>query len=382
MSQARNLEEQADQAAAAGHVAAARALLEQAVEAGAATSGQWTKLSAMRRASGDLSGAMTALDQSLALSPLDFSALLGRAFVLETMGDPAAGQAFGNALAQAPVVGQLSDELKPAVARARARWSAHQDRLEQQLGAAMPAALSSFETGQIRRLITNRSRRTRHYHQEPTDFHYPGMPEIEFHDRALFPALDALEAQWEAIRAEFEAVVAANAAEIVPYTQYPDRVPLRQWRELNNSPKWSAIHLLQNGRRIDANTRHCPVTMAAIAKLPQPHIAGGSPNAMFSLLAPHTRIPAHTGVANTRLVCHLPLIVPPHCGFRVGDSRREWQPGKAFVFDDTIEHEAWNDSAQLRVVLIVDLWPPTLSDVERRALADVIAAVGLSFSGI
>ena len=115
--------------------------------------------------------------------------------------------------------------------------------------------------------------------------------------------------------------------------------------------------------------------------LPQPQVAGASPNAMFSLLAPRTRIPPHTGVANTRLVCHLPLIVPARCGFRVGGTTREWKVGEAFVFDDTIEHEAWNDSDELRVVLIVDLWPPALSESERHAVASIISAAGVAFGG-
>ena len=86
---------------------------------------------------------------------------------------------------------------------------------------------------------------------------------------------------------------------------------------------------------------------------------------MFSLLKPQTRIPPHTGVSNARLVTHLPLIVPPACGFRVGNSIREWVPGKAWVFDDTIEHEAWNESDKLRVVLIFDIWHPHLTPAER-----------------
>jgi aspartyl/asparaginyl beta-hydroxylase (cupin superfamily) len=86
---------------------------------------------------------------------------------------------------------------------------------------------------------------------------------------------------------------------------------------------------------------------------------------MFSLLKPKTRIPPHCGVSNARLVAHLPLIVPPGCGFRVGNDTREWVPGKAWVFDDTVEHEAWNDSAQLRVILMFDIWHPQLSGAER-----------------
>lgn len=377
-----SLEQQADRAAGAGDFAGARASLEQAVARDGANAALWAKLSAMRKASGDAQGALAALDRALAINPLDFSVLLSRALILERLNDPQAAVEFGNALAQAPADDDAPPPMRGAIAHARAVWSAYQARTEAHLSRAIPAGIGSFERAAIERFIANKTRRARHFHQDPCVFHYPGLPEIEFHDRALFPELDALEQQTDAIRAEFEALIAAEAAEMVPYIQYPERVPLRQWAELNQNRDWTAIHLLQNGARVEANARHCPKTMAAIAPLPQPHVPGASPNAMFSLLAPRTRIPPHTGVANTRLVCHLPLIVPDGCGFRVGDSKREWRPGEAFVFDDTIEHEAWNDSDELRVVLICDLWPPALSPTARDAVAAVIAAVGVSFKGV
>ena len=105
--------------------------------------------------------------------------------------------------------------------------------------------------------------------------------------------------------------------------------------------------------------------MQALAGAPQPDQPGRTPTAMFSLLKPKTRIPPHCGVSNVRLVTHLPLIVPPDCGFRVGNDIREWVPGQAWVFDDTIEHEAWNDSDQLRVILMFDIWHPQLTSAER-----------------
>ena len=117
-----------------------------------------------------------------------------------------------------------------------------------------------------------------------------------------------------------------------------------------------------------------PPNHAVLAELGQPVIAGASPTAMFSLLAPHTSIPPHNGVNNTRLLCHLPLIVPEGCWFRVGADTRPWREGEAIVFDDTIEHEASNPSDLLRVVLIFDLWHPDLSDVERRAIAAMVGA--------
>jgi hypothetical protein len=227
------------------------------------------------------------------------------------------------------------------------------------------------------RFRSNILRRTRTYHSEPTDFHYPGLREREFHERQDFPWLERLEAATKAITGDFERVMAAERAELVPYIEYPEDVPLRQWAELNRNPAWTAIHLVRNGVTVEANARHCPATMALLPELGQPAIPGRGPNAMFSLLAPAAHIPPHTGVANTRLVCHLPLIVPPGCWFRVGAETREWKVGEAWVFDDTIEHEALNPSDQLRVILIVDTWHFDLSLAERDAVAAVMAAIDL-----
>ena len=155
-----------------------------------------------------------------------------------------------------------------------------------------------------------------------------------------------------------------------------------QWRALNRNPDWTAIHLFRHGERVEANARHCPRTLALLEKLPQPEIAGASPNAMFSLLAPRTEIPPHVGVSNSRLVCHLPLIVPDGCWFRVGGETRSWKAGEAFVFDDTIEHEAMNPSDELRVVFIFDVWHPDLSAVEREAVAALISATSVSGEGM
>jgi aspartyl/asparaginyl beta-hydroxylase (cupin superfamily) len=86
---------------------------------------------------------------------------------------------------------------------------------------------------------------------------------------------------------------------------------------------------------------------------------------MFSALAPKSRIPPHNGETNARVVAHLPLIVPDGCLYRVGFEQRTWHVGETLIFDDTIEHEARNDSDELRVVLIFDLWNPLLTLEER-----------------
>ena len=374
-------EQEADRAAARGDFATARSLLEEVARSSPANPELWLKLSALRRASGDIRGALTAIERTLAITPLDFTALLQRALLLEQLDDPRAPEVFGHALAQLPAGAEVPAGMRPLLDHARERWAQHSATVEKRLVTAIPDGLPLEVRKRAERLASNNARRKRHFHQEPTDFHYPGVPEIEFHDRANFPQLELLEAATDAIRDEFTALMAAEAAEMVPYIQYPDHVPLAQWKELNNNREWTAVHLLKSGEQVETNARHCPNTLEVLAKMDQPEIRGGSPNAMFSLLAPKTRIPPHTGVANTRLVCHLPLIVPPNCGFRVGATTREWRVGEGFVFDDTIEHEAWNDSDELRVVFIFDLWQPSFSPDERRAVTAVVEAAGISFAG-
>ncbi len=379
MASGRELE--ADRAAQVGNYKLARSLLEEEAGSNGSSLSVWVKLSALRKGAGDLSGALVAAERSLAIAPLDFTSLLQRAVLLDQLGDARSGEAFGQALSQAPQAADVPPPMRDALAHARVRWDQHSIAIEQRLKGTIPSTLDDEARSRAERFASNRARRTRHFHQEPTEFHYPGVPEIEFHDASKFPRLARLEAATEAISLEFDALLRAEVAEMIPYIQYPDHVPLAQWKELNNSRQWTAIHLLQNGERVESNARHCPNTMEVLAMLDQPRIRGASPNAMFSLLAPRTRIPPHTGVANTRVVCHLPLIVPAGCGFRVGASTREWRIGEAFAFDDTIEHEAWNESDELRVVLIIDLWQPSLRPQERIAITGLIEAAGVSFGG-
>lgn len=361
---------EADRAAASGDLARARSLLEQAVQQDETSAEVWLKLAAICRAQGDIKAALAGAEQLLKTEPLHFLALLLRANLLERAGSPEAPEAYGRAIAQRPA-GELPPQVETMIAHGAERYRAFQEVSDRALSGAVERAeldLSPEEQERLERLRTNVSRLTRVFHCEPTDYHYPGLREREFHERSFFPWLDRLEAAADEIQAEFSAVAAAERTELVPYVQYPDGVPLRQWQQLNHNRDWSAIHLIKNGDVVEANARHCPRTLEVLGQIPQPHIAGVSPNAMFSLLAPGAHIPPHTGVANTRLVCHLPLIVPDGCWFRVGADKRFWKRGKAWVFDDTIEHEAKNGSQALRVILIIDVWHPDLNDGERAAV--------------
>jgi aspartyl/asparaginyl beta-hydroxylase (cupin superfamily) len=365
---------QADAATAERRFADALTLLEQARRDGFDDVQVALRRASLNRIMGEPQAALRSVEEALAFEPLDFMALLLRGTLLDQLGSAEAGHAYGRALAQRPA-GDLPQPLQRAVDQAQSAYDLHVRTVSDKLSSASAAgALNRIEHGRVARFATNVARKTRHFHAEPTHFHFPGLPEVEFPDRSLFPWLEALEAATPVIAAELSAVMAAERAELVPYVQYDATVPMRQWKALNHSLDWTAIHLLLHGERVEANARHCPQTMALLATLPQPQLPGYAPNAMFSLLAPHTHIPPHNGVANFRLVCHLPLVLPGQCWFRCGEERREWRMGEAFVFDDTIEHEAANESDQLRVVLIADIWNPGISEAETAAVARILAA--------
>jgi len=374
----------ADKAVAARDFARAVSLLEQAVAISPADRTLWMRIAAIRRGAGDASAALDAVHKVLAIAPRDFTALLMRASLLQKLELPGAGEAWGHALAQKPER-DLPEQLTPVIAEAEEKYAEWQAKKEAALKERMADAeqqASEEERKRIHRFRSNAVRRTRPYHSEPTDFQFPELTEREFHPRRMFPWLEKLEAATEEVTAELRAVMAAERAELVPYVQFEEHVPMDQWRPLNRNPDWTAIHLVQHGRVNGANARHCPRTMALLEGLPQPDIPGASPNAMFSLLAPKTRIPPHVGISNTRLVCHLPLIVPEGCWFRVGAETRLWKTGEAFVFDDTMEHEAANPSDELRVVFIFDVWHPDLSPTERAAVAALISSSAAAGQGL
>ncbi len=373
---------QADAAAASGDLAGAAALLEAVLAEADPGPAAWLKLAGLRRALRQPRRALDAVHRALAHDPLDFVALALRAGLLEKVEPERAGEAWTEALAQRPD-GDLPGGLAAAAAHGEALSAAWQASRGQRFAAATNIAGATADEGwKIERFRSNVLRQTRVWHSEPTHFHFPGLVEREFHPRDRFPWLAELEAATPVIRAEMQAALASQRAELAPYLEYRDHEALAQWKELNRNPDWTALHLTKLGGEVGVNAALCPQTMALLAQVTQPVIPGASPNAMFSLLAPHTTIPPHVGVNNARLVCHLPLVVPEGCWFRVGGETRRWQAGEAFVFDDTIEHEAANPSDQLRVVMIFDVWHPDLSPVEQQAVAALIASENAAGGGL
>jgi aspartyl/asparaginyl beta-hydroxylase (cupin superfamily) len=217
--------------------------------------------------------------------------------------------------------------------------------------------------------------RRRIYTPEPTFMLFPYLRNYEFFQRECFPWLEDVESATESISAELMAVLSDDANGIQPYIAFNEGVPLRQWQELNHSRRWGAYFLWNQGVREEAHLARCPRTAGTLAGVPQVDIPNRAPTAFFSILDARTVIPPHSGVTNTRLTVHLPLIVPPGCRFRVGGETREWRRGTAWVFDDTIEHEAWNDSDLPRAILIFDVWNPELTPLERDLVRETTAVL-------
>lgn len=374
----------ADAAAVRGDLAEAAQLIDQALAMTDLGFAAWLKLAGLRRGLRQPQRALDAVHRALTHAPLDFIALALRAGLLEKLQPTRAGEAWAEALAQQPP-GDLPPGLATAVRAGealRAAWLAGRETRLVAATAAGETLADEDQAWKIRRFRDNVLRKARVWHSEPTHFHYPGLTEREFHPRERFPWLGEIEAATTMIRCEMQAAMASLRAELVPYLQYEEHEALEQWRKLNCNSDWTALHLTRLGEPIAVNAALCPQTMRLLDRLPQPHIHGASPNAMFSLLAPHTAIPPHVGVNNARLVCHLPLVVPEGCWFRVGGETRVWREGEAFVFDDTVEHEATNPTDHLRVVMIFDLWHPDLEPAEQQAVAALIAAEGSSEAGL
>ncbi len=366
------------QAMAAGNMPAARTTLEAAISRHRGDLRLWLNLAVVRRQLRDVEGAFQALREALAIDNRNFPALLMQAALLDRLGrGKDAAVAYGIALVQAPPDAELDPPTRQAVLRAREVHASHVGELgryiREHVGAARDA-LSGAGKKRLESFIDTTLRTRRRYRQEPMEYAYPGLPDVEFYEREEFPWLPELEAATADIQRELGRILVEDEAGFAPYIQYEDHLPLDQWRELNKSPRWSAFHFYDQGREIAERCARAAATMAAVRRLPQAFVDLRSPTAMFSVLQPKTRIPPHTGIANFRLVVHLPLVLPAGCGFRVGGETREWRIGEAWVFDDTIEHEAWNDSDEVRIILICDIWSPRLAPEEREAIRAVIAA--------
>lgn len=331
------------------------------------------------RAAGDIAGAHKSLDAVLALDPYNFLALLSKGWLLEQQRLPRkAAMMYKSALAVAPPPDRLPPGVEAPLARARKAVAAESQALKSHLTERLRGIRARRAGEPLDRFdesVDILAGLTQAYVQQPLMLHYPRLPAIPFYDRELFPWLPELEAATPAILEELLTLLEQTGTEkFAPYIAYPPGAPLNQWGELNHSRRWSSFFFWRDGVRQDEACARCPRTTAALEALPMAQQKGFAPTAMFSALEAHTTIPPHTGSINTRVIVHLPLVLPGVCRFRVGNVTREWRMNEAWVFDDTIEHEAWNDTDELRVILIFDVWNPFLSESERELVTAMMLA--------
>jgi aspartyl/asparaginyl beta-hydroxylase (cupin superfamily) len=333
----------------------------------------WLNLARAQRAAGARKEELNSLDEALSRDAYYLPAILAKGEVLVALGrEDQALELYRLMFEGLPADAEIPPGLAPQLEQARALLDRRGDEKMAVFAKALDEiAATGADLGRARAYAEQRAGKRKVYQQRPTGSHFPYLPAIEFFDRDLFPWFEELERQTPAIREEILSLWAEEGEDderFRPYVAYPPGTPANQWAELNHSARWSAWFFWENGVRNEANCARCPRTAAALDQVPMLDIPGKSPTAMFSILRPRTRIPPHTGTSNTRTTIHLALVVPPGCGFRVGAETRKWREGEAWAFDDTIEHEAWNDSDERRAILIIDGWNPLLTEAEREVV--------------
>lgn len=343
------------------------------------------QLGIAEQACGDLPAAREALAAALALAPDQPLNHLHLGQVLEQQGQRRqAAQHYYRALLRSQAQGQWMDEastpppLRRAVLRAMdcvdqergGLLDALLDGFRQQHGVAALARVQRCLDGHLKR-VPARSPDPR---QRPRFLYFQDLPPLPFYPNQRFDWVAALQARTNALRAEAEAALGGD--EVLPPFLGELAEDQRPQFLAGADPAWQALFFYRDGQRIEASHTRCPHTSATLESLPLVRIRQHAPEICFSVLAADTHILPHTGVTNTRLVVHLPLIVPPQCALRVADQTHAWREGEVVVFDDSFEHEAWNRSDRPRVILLMDTWHPDLSAVEREALAALIGEIG------
>ncbi len=344
----------------------------------------WLNLGVACRAVGDDAEALHAFAQALRLDDNNYTAALCVGELLEATDRDGAAMAYFRAILQAQARGSWRNrETTPASLSARIVHAMDfvdggRERIFVRALEPLVDRFGASEMARVRKCLAIYLKKIAPDYSDPRQrprfLYFPDLPTQAYLPRAWLPWIDELEANTDAIRREMLAVLAAGHG-IEPFHEYG------QLRSLVSSERgdggWDAFFFYRHGKRFDENCANCPLTARSLEALPRAMIRDHAPEILFSVLRPKAHILPHRGVTNARVVAHLPLIVPPDCALNViGDPPHVWREGEVMVFDDTFEHEAWNRSASVRVILLMDLWHPALSEAERLGLTQLVEAIG------
>lgn len=358
-----------------GDSATARTYFTDAIKSRSGIPEPWFLLAQACRHQGDRVAEIEALERVLGADQTNLAALLMMGDSKASVGDDrAATSYFKRALGYAGVSSAVPPALHPLLNAAEQWLQASQSRFADHLNTQLSAkGLTGTQPPRIAEALSLLLGEKQRYVQEPTVFYLPGLPQRQFYEREEFSWIAEMEALVSDMQEELSAVREFGNS-FDPYIVTQEGRP-RSVNPLADNKKWGAWYFWENGKRIAAHGTQCPKTMAALDLAPIPVIQNRSPMALYSILEPDTHIIPHHGALNTRLICHIPLVVPENCALRCGNETRKWREGKALIFDDSIEHEAWNRSSETRIILLFDIWRPEISEAEKQALVAIFEAV-------
>ena len=338
----------------------------------------WLGLSDTARQQGDKALRLHALDTAQAINANDLRVLVFKGDYYDDIGDKRqAGAFYGQALSLASQSQQIPPQLNTLLQRAQTRCTdyarEYQAYLDDHLKPGADEATAELDNRFDYSLDIMFGRKPV-YAQQPTQYFFPGLPSQPFYDRNEFAWSAALEAATSDIRTELLNHIQTDI-KFRPYVERNTDSPRADHAGMMDNPGWSALFLWRDGEPVNDILDIFPKTKAAMEQVNKANIPGHSPTVLFSLLKSGVRIPPHTGLMNTRLICHLPLIIPNNCAIRVGPHTEQWIDGQVMVFDDSMEHEAWNNSTENRYVLIFDTPNPNLSAREHDRVAALFSAI-------
>lgn len=377
----------ADMALERGEVAQAIELLQHALRLHGSEAELALQLSFAYLAAGDGINARRTLQALTSLQPAYPEAWLLLSELQDRMGQQAAAlQAAYQAVMRAQKAGRWIDEqttpphMTASVLRAVEKVRSGRRTLVESAYADLRgehgnAALQRVDRA-LRGYLGDETVRPDDARPRPRFLYFPDLPQSPYLDPYLQPWAEPLRAAYPQIKAEALQLLTEGVA-LPGYLDLKDSQQLQKFLAGQDAePSWEAFFFYRRGKRYDDNHARCPHTSALLESIELCRIDGQAPEICFSVLRAGTHILPHYGVTNTRVVMHLPLVVPPDCALNiVGVGAHAWREGELMMFDDTYQHEAWNWSDATRVILLMDCWNPHLTAVERIAVKQLVEMI-------